>query len=145
MDKLTESVADIIDEMRTRASRREISSEVYGLADRIEAAREREVKEWNALRVKVADFENTKERLAKTQAALERANRYGMQADEENGKLRDLVKRLLPIIENGYDEAKAYGKAVKAHCILKDVDPGEVDKVLKGWEDLIHEAKEVAG
>jgi len=37
-----ETLADIIDEMRTRASRREISPEVYGLADRIEAAAARE-------------------------------------------------------------------------------------------------------
>ena len=131
MDNLTKSVTDIIEDMRehvqaVRDYPRDIDvteNDVEQWADRLEEAEEREAKEWNALRVKVADFENTKARLA---------------------KLKDIVKRLLPIIENGYDEAKAYGKAVKALCVLKDVDPGEVDKVLKGWEDLIHEAKEVA-
>lgn len=123
MNELTESLDDIEEELRATAEKGQCLCVGEEFADRIAAAQEREVKEWNALRVKVADFENTKARLA---------------------KLKDIVKRLLPIIENGYDEAKAYGKAVKALCVLKDVDPGEVDKVLKGWEDLIHEAKEVA-
>ena len=121
---MTESLDDIEEELRATAKKGQCLCVGEEFAARIAAAREREGKEWNALRVKVADFENTKARLA---------------------KLKDIVKRLLPIIENGYDEAKAYGKAVKALCVLKDVDPGEVDKVLKGWEDLIHEAKEVAG
>ena len=37
-----ETLADIIREMRARAARREISPEVYGLADRLEAAAQRE-------------------------------------------------------------------------------------------------------
>jgi len=110
-------------------------------ADRIEAAWEREVKEWNALRVKVADFENTKERLAKTQAALERANRYGMQADEENGKLRDLVRRMLPGVEENFASAKELGEAIKGLSALKGVDSSEVDEVLEYWTALLHEAR----
>lgn len=63
----------------------------------------------------------------------------------ENSHLRDLVRRMIPGVEEAFTAAKEIGKSVKALCILKDVDPSEVDKVLKEWEDLIHEAKEVAG
>ena len=45
-----ETLADIIAEMRKRAARREISPEVYGLADRIEAAAERDIGNAAALR-----------------------------------------------------------------------------------------------
>lgn len=61
--------------------------------------------------------------LDKVRAALERANRYGMQADEDNAKLRDLVRRLL-------DEIDRYSKE---------------DGYYSDSYDLLREARETTG
>ncbi len=75
--------------------------------------------------------------LDKVRAALERANRYGMQADEENAKLRDLVRRMIPHV-NDLKWRTWLSDFVK--CIDCDTDP----KILE-MNALIDEASEALG
>ena len=60
--KKQETIADIVAQIRAAAYIQNADSpqSVLNLADRIEAAEQREVEEWNALNNKVADFENTR-------------------------------------------------------------------------------------
>jgi len=61
----------------------------------------------------------------------------------EAEKLTDLVRRMLPGVEENYAMAKSVAADVKGICDLKGVDSSTVDAVLDMWRNIIAEAKEV--
>jgi hypothetical protein len=63
----------------------------------------------------------------------------------ENSRLRDLVRRMIPGVEEAFAVAREMGESVKGICALKGVDSSEVDAVLKQWTDLLNEAYEAVG
>jgi hypothetical protein len=60
-------------------------------------------------------------------------------------KLRDLIRRMIPGVEEAFAVAREMGESVKGICALKGVDSSEVDAVLKQWTDLLNEAYEAVG
>lgn len=60
----------------------------------------------------------------------------------EAEKLKDLVRRMLPGVEENYAMAKSAAVDVKGICDLKGVDFSTVDAVLDMWRNIIAEAKE---
>lgn len=93
----------------------------------------------------IATIDQLRDALARTRDALSRANKYGMDADAENGKLRDLVRRMMPGVEEAYAIAQRMGKSIAGICALKGVDASEVDNVLAQWAGLLAEAREAIG
>ena len=63
----------------------------------------------------------------------------------EAEKLKDLVRRMLPGVEENYAMAKSAAADVKGICDLKGVDSSTVDAVLDMWRNIIAEAKEAIG
>ncbi len=63
----------------------------------------------------------------------------------ERDRLRDLVRRMMPAVIESFATAKAIGGSVRGICAMKGVDASEVDSVLRGWEDLIAEARKAIG
>lgn len=53
----------------------------------------------------IATIDQLRDALARTRDALSRANKYGMDADAENGKLRDLVRRMANMAETTIPDA----------------------------------------
>ena len=63
----------------------------------------------------------------------------------ENSRLRDLVRRMIPGVEEAFAAAKEIGESVKGICALKGVDSSEMDEVLEYWTALLREAHEAVG
>lgn len=64
-------------------------------------------------------------------------------AVNERDRLRDLVRRMMPTVEEAFATAKAIRKSVCGIFDMKDVDASEVDSVLRQWKALIAEARKV--
>ena len=93
----------------------------------------------------IKDNNRLRDELNKAKAALIRANKYGMEADAENGKLRDLVRRMLPLAEIAQEYANAEGETIKGICALKGVDSSMVDAIRAAHANLLREAREAIG
>ena len=63
-------------------------------------------------------------------------------AEAEVKRLRDLVRRMIPAVEEAFAVARELGESVKGICALKGVDSSEVDVVLNQWASLLNEARE---
>ncbi len=75
-------------------------------------------------------------------AALQRSRDAALAEAE---RLRDLVRRLIPAVEEAFAAAREFGESVKGICALKGVDSSEVDVVLNQWTALLDEAREALG
>ena len=70
------------------------------------------------------------------------ANREAEKLKAERDHMRDLVRRMIPAVEEAFAVAREIGESVRGFCAMKDVDASEVDAVLRQWEALIAEARE---
>jgi hypothetical protein len=66
-------------------------------------------------------------------------------AEAEGKRLRDLVRRMIPAVEEAFAVAKEMGESVKGICALKGVNSSEVDVVLNQWTSLLDEARAALG
>ena len=68
-----------------------------------------------------------------------------VEAVNERDRLRDLVRRLIPAVEESFAIAKHEAESIKGICALKNVDCSEVDAVLSQWGNLLREARAAIG
>ena len=65
--------------------------------------------------------------------------------EAERDRLRDIVRRLIPAVEESFAIAKHEAESIKGICALKNVDSSEVDAVLSQWANLLQEARAAIG
>lgn len=68
-----------------------------------------------------------------------------VEAVNERDRLRDIVRRMIPGVEEAFAVAKEMGESVKGLCALRGVDSSEVDEVIEQWSSLLREAREAIG
>ena len=68
-----------------------------------------------------------------------------VEAVNERDRLRDLVRRLLPLAEIAEKYADADAEAIKGICALKGVDPSVVDAIRAANANLLREARDAIG
>lgn len=111
-------------------------------ADRIEAAWKREVEEWNALRVKVADFENTRAQMIRyKEEASRRSIGNAAKMREALKIIRRMSKEELEDLKDISDEVRADLISIVGWCDhalsapARNCDVGTVEEQLKRLDD----------
>lgn len=158
MNNNNETEADIIREMREAAKSTDLfngeevgeplirGTKVAGWADRIEAAAKNAKGAWREERLRLqlaaASAEKAFNNADARRTLLER---YYCEVFAERDRLRDLVRRLLPLAEIAEKYADADAEAIKGICALKGVDSSVVDAIRAANADLFRKARAAIG
>ena len=151
-DGMSETIVDALSRVQASAANAETAAYIVEAANNYEVLiqeRRRLIGELDSVKAQL-DWHKRQLKAVKSDAESEErwANQYfeqAQKAEAERERLRDLVRRMIPAVEEAFAVARELGESVKGICALKGVDSGEVDVVLNQWTSLLNEAREAIG
>lgn len=133
-DGMSETIVDSTNRVQASAANAETAAYIVEAVNGVDATLklQRTLLGWSIERVNLLN-------------SLSEEQERGYLLEEERDRLRDLVRRMIPGVEEDLAIAKAAGESVKGLCALRGVDSSEVDEVIEQWSSLLREAREALG